>query len=176
MAGEVAWQGLTLGLFHRIRSGLIHSVEGLGEAALGWRPTPDSNSVGWLTWHVARGQDRNLAELLGASQLWLTDGWAGLFGRPADPYDTGLGHSAKEAVAFRSPGSADLLAYQGAVHELAERYLSEAPRDDLSRIVASPTLGNVHSVEERLQGLITDCLAHLGQIAMLRGLMPGDIR
>ncbi|MFE9118837.1 hypothetical protein [Streptomyces sp. NPDC007172] len=74
MSGEVAWQGLPLGLFNRIRSGLIRSVEGLGGVALGWRPTPDSNSAGWLAWHTARGQDRNLAELLGASQLWLPDG------------------------------------------------------------------------------------------------------
>lgn len=129
--------------------------------------------MGWLTWHVARGQDRNLSELMGDSQRWLSDGWADLFGRPADPSDTGFGHSFEQAASFRSPGSKGLLAYHGAVHDLAEHYLSAAPDDDLGRIVVSPTLGNVHTVEERLQGLITDSFAHLGQIAMLRGLTSG---
>ncbi|MFB7745357.1 DinB family protein [Streptomyces sp. NPDC056132] len=168
------WQELSLGLFRRVRRELIKSVDGLEDAALDWRPSPGSNSIAWLAWHVARGQDRNLSELMGDPQRWLFDGWADLFGRPADPSDTGLGHSAEQAAAFRSPGSKGLLAYHGAVHELAERYLAVAPGDDLGRIVASPTLGNVHTVEERLQGLITDSFAHLGQIAMIHGLMPGD--
>ncbi|MFI9605396.1 DinB family protein [Streptomyces sp. NPDC004069] len=173
MTAEVGWQGLSLGLFRRIRSELIKSVDGLEDAALDWRPSPGSNSMGWLTWHVARGQDRNLSELMGDSQRWLSDGWADLFGRPADPSDTGFGHSFEQAASFRSPGSKGLLAYHGAVHDLAEHYLSAAPDDDLGRIVVSPTLGNVHTVEERLQGLITDSFAHLGQIAMLRGLTSG---
>lgn len=176
MAGEAGWQALSLGLFRRIRSELIKSVDGLAGAALDWRPSPGSNSMGWLAWHIARGQDRNLSELMGDSQRWLSDGWADLFGRPADPCDTGFGHSAEQAAAFRSPASTSLLAYQGAVHDLAERYLSAAPGDDLGRIVVSPTLGNVHTVEERLQGLITDSFAHVGQIALLRGLLPGDIQ
>ncbi|MDT0346471.1 DinB family protein [Streptomyces litchfieldiae] len=172
MAREDGWQRLALGLFRRVRSELIKSVDGVGEAALDWRPSPGSNGIGWLAWHVARGQDRNLSELMGAPQRWLSDGWADRFGRPADPSDTGFGHSAAQAAAFRSPGSQVLLAYHGAVHDLAERYLRAAPDDDLGRIVVSPTLGNEHTVEERLRGLLTDSLAHLGQIAMLRGLMP----
>ncbi|MET7622273.1 DinB family protein [Streptomyces sp. NPDC005408] len=176
MVGQDAWQRLTLGLFRRVRSELIKSVDGVEDAALDWRPSPGSNSMGWLAWHVARGQDRNLSEIMGDSQRWLSEGWAGRFGRPADPSDTGLGHSAAQATAFRNPGSQVLLAYHGDVHELAEDYLSAAPCGDLGRTVVSPTLGNVHTVEERLQGLITDSFAHLGQIALLRGLMPGGGR
>lgn len=172
VAGQGGWQGLTLGLFQRVRSGLVRSVDEVGNTALDWRASPEGNSVGWLAWHIARGQDRNLSEMTGGPQVWLSNGWAVRFRRPADPADTGFGHSAQQAAAFRSPGHRELLAYHGAVHELAERYLLTAPDNDLSRVVVSPTLGNVHTVEERLQGLIMDCFAHLGQISLLQGLMP----
>jgi len=171
VSDDVGWQELTLGLFRRIRSDLVKTVDGAAIASLDWKASPASNSAGWLAWHIARGQDRNLSEMIGAPQVWVSDGWAVRFGRPADPSDTGFGHSEGQAAAFQSPEDHVLLAYHGAVHELAERYLSAAPDSDLGRVVVSPTLGNVHTVEERLRGLITDSFSHLGQIALLRGLM-----
>jgi hypothetical protein len=171
VAGEIGWQGLTLGLFRRVRSDLVRSVEGVGNAALDWKASPGGNSAGWLAWHIARGQDRNLSEMIGEPQVWVSNGWAVRFGRPADPSDTGFGHSTAKAAAFLSPGSRELLAYHGAVHEVAGQYLPTAPDNDLGRVVVSPTLGNVHTVEERLRGLVTDCFAHLGQISLLQGLM-----
>jgi hypothetical protein len=112
----------------------------------------------------------------GDPQVWVSGGWAARFGRPADPSDTGFGHSEAQAAAFESPESHVLLGYHGAVHELVEGYLSAAPDRDLNRTVVSPTLGNAHTVEERLRGLITDSFAHLGQIALLQGLMPDGVR
>ncbi|MFJ7157892.1 DinB family protein [Streptomyces sp. NPDC101118] len=170
MAG--GWQALALGLFRRVRIDLAQSVEGLGERELNWRPSSDSNSTAWLVWHVARGQDRNLSEVIGRPQLWLSGGWADRFGRPADPSDTGFGHSTDEMNAFLSPGGPLLLSYLDSVHELAENYLSSAPAEDLHRIAPSPTLGTADTVELRLQGQIADSFAHLGQIGTLRGLMP----
>lgn len=176
MIGDEGWRRLTLGLFRRIRSDLVTAVQGTGPAALAWKVSPASNSVGWLAWHIARGQDRNLSEMIGDQQVWVAAGWAARFGRPADPADTGFGHAAAQAAAFEAPESRLLLAYHGAVHEIAERYLAEAPDGDLGRVVVSPTLGNAHTVEERLRGLITDSFAHLGQIDLIRGLMPGGVR
>ncbi|MFD7233557.1 DinB family protein [Streptomyces sp. NPDC059881] len=169
MPGASSWQDLTLCLFRRVRSDLGEAVEGATAAELDQRRLPGVNSVGWLVWHIGRGQDRNLSEIVGSPQLWVSAGWAARFDRPADPCDTGFGHSATQAAAFRSPPVHVLLAYQAAAHELAERYLASAPDDDLGRIVASPTLGNTHTVEERLSGLLRDCFAHTGQIGLLRG-------
>jgi hypothetical protein len=166
---------LVLGLFRRARDDLARSLQGVRrEAVLDWRASASSNSAAWLAWHVARGQDRNLSELSGVRQLWVADGWADRFGRPADPGDTGFGHTADQAAAFRSPGAALLLAYHDVVHGLAERYLATAPPSDLARPVTSPTLGNTHTVEERLRGLLVDTFAHLGQIALVLGLAEGD--
>ncbi|MDT0347076.1 DinB family protein [Streptomyces litchfieldiae] len=163
------WQDLTLRLFRRIRSDLVAAIDGAPTAELNQRLLPATNSIGWLAWHIGRGQDRNLSEIIGSPQIWLSDGWAARFGRPADPGDTGFGHSPAEAADFRSPSVGLLLAYQAAAQEIAERYLTTAPDGDLSRIVVSPTLGNRHTVEERLSGLLRDCFAHTGQIALLRG-------
>lgn len=168
------WQRLALGLFRRARDDLARSLQGVGDEALEWRASETGNTAAWLAWHIARGQDRNLSELSGVRQLWVADGWADRFGRPADPADTGFGHSAEQAAAFRSPGAALLLAYQDATHGLAERYLRNAPSADLDRLVTSPTLGNIHTVEERLRGLCVDTFAHLGAVALILGLTEGD--
>ncbi|MFJ4873842.1 DinB family protein [Streptomyces sp. NPDC088745] len=175
MTAETGWQDLSLGLFRRLRAELVRSVDGLDDAALLWAPSPGANPIGWLVWHVARAQDRDLSEVMAAEQLWLTDGWADHFHLPADARDTGHGHSPAQAAAFRAPGAADLLAYQAAVHDRAERYLADAPAGDPARVVTSPTLRDDHTVQKRLQGLLTDSLAHVGQIALLRGLLPGRL-
>ncbi|MFF8598026.1 DinB family protein [Streptomyces sp. NPDC015232] len=171
-SGAGGWQGPALGLFRRVRVELAAALDCLDAEALDWRPVESVNSVGWLAWHIARGQDRNLSEMAGLPQLWVTEGWARRCGRPADPGDTGFGHSATQAAAFRSPSGELLLAYQAAVHDRAEGLLRAAPEGDLARVVASPTLGNTHTVEERLRGLVADSFAHLGQISLVRALFP----
>jgi hypothetical protein len=156
MTSGPGWQTLTLALFRRIRADLAESL------------TPEVESGHWLAWHIARGQDRNLSELTARPQLWLSAGWAARFHRAPDPADTGYGHTPSQAAAFRAPSLGLLLAYEAATHELAERYLLSAPDDDLPRLVVSPTLGNTHTVEERLTALIREGFAHTGQMALLR--------
>lgn len=165
---DAGWQRMTLRLFRRVRDDVRTLVAEATAEELDRRL--GTNSVGWLVWHISRGQDRNLSELTGSTQLWLADDWATRFERPADPSDTGFGHSAEQAAAFRSPPLELLLAYHDATHGLAEKYLASADDDDLGRLVVSPTLGNTQSVEERLAGQLHDSFAHAGQIGLLRGL------
>ncbi len=165
---DTGWQGLTLRMFRKARDDVRTSIDGATAEELDRRL--GSNSVGWLVWHISRGQDRNLSELTGSTQLWLADDWATRFDRPADPTDTGYGHSAEQAAAFRCPALEILLAYHDATHGLAEKYLASAADHDLGRLVVSPTLGNTHTVEERLAGQLHDSFAHAGQIGLLQGL------
>ncbi|MBP0460794.1 DinB family protein [Streptomyces montanisoli] len=106
------------------------------------------------------------SELLGRAQLWTADGWAGRFERPWDPADTGLGHTAAQAAAFRVPPPAGehLAAYASAAHARTLAYLAAAPPDDAARLVTSPTLRNTHTVEERLAALVRDGFEHVGQL------------
>jgi hypothetical protein len=166
---DVGWQGLTLRLFRRVRDDVRTLIAGATAEELDRRTA--ANSLGWLVWHISRGQDRNLSELTGTTQLWLAEDWAGRFGRQADPSDTGFGHSTDQAAAFRSPSVDILLAYHEATYGLAEDYLASAADEDLGRPVTSPTLGNTHTVEERLAGQLHDSFAHAGQIGLLRGAL-----
>ncbi|MER8094606.1 DinB family protein [Streptomyces goshikiensis] len=161
------WQGLALLMFRQVRAELTRMVQ---SGALGRDPGPDANSAAWLVWHVARGQDRNLSELAGLPQVYVEQGWAARFGRPADPSDTGYGHTPAEAAAFRgagAPGAAVLLGYLDAVHDRVEGYLAAAPAGDLARTAPSPTLGTAESVEARLAAQLADSLAHVGQLGLL---------
>ncbi|MCJ1677971.1 DinB family protein [Streptomyces sp. APSN-46.1] len=163
------WQGLALLMFQRVREELAGMV---AAGALDRTPEPDANSAAWLVWHIARGQDRNLSEVAGLPQVYVEQGWAARFGRPADPSDTGYGHTPAQAAAFRgaaAPGAAELLGYLDAVHDRVERYLAAAPDGDLARTAPSPTLGTADPVEARLAGQLSDSLAHLGQLGLLLG-------
>ncbi|MFD4133907.1 DinB family protein [Streptomyces goshikiensis] len=161
------WQGLALLMFRQVREELTRMVYA---GALDRDPGPDANGAAWLVWHVARGQDRNLSEVAGLPQVYVEQGWAARFGRPADPSDTGYGHTPAKAAAFRgadAPGAAVLLGYLDAVHDRVERYLAEAPAGDLARTAPSPTLGTAESVEARLAAQLADSLAHVGQLGLL---------
>ncbi|MCX4527880.1 MULTISPECIES: DinB family protein [unclassified Streptomyces] len=161
------WQGLALRMFRQVRDELTAAVTA---GALDRPSRPDANSAAWLVWHIARGQDRNLSEIAGLPQVYVEQGWATRFGRPADPSDTGYGHTPAQASAFRgagAPGAAELLGYLDAVHERVERCLTAAPAGDLARIAPSPTLGTAETVEARLAAQLADSLAHLGQLGTL---------
>ncbi|MFD9357636.1 DinB family protein [Streptomyces sp. NPDC060031] len=170
------WQSLALSLFRRVREETTRMADMAGRVPTGPAGDPEANSPAWLVWHIARGQDRNLSEIAGLPQLYVSQGWAERFGRPADPADTGYGHTAAQAAAFRgagAPGAALLTGYLDAVHARVEAYLAAAPAEDHARIAPSPTLGTAQTVEERLAGQLADSLAHLGQLGLL--LEPGRV-
>ncbi|MER5935469.1 DinB family protein [Streptomyces sp. NPDC002054] len=158
MTTHEGWQELTLELFRRVRAELAEVLAEDDPA----RVAAGGNSVGWLVWHVLRGQDRNLSEVAGTPQLWVS-GWAERFGRPADPADTGYGHTRAEAGAFAAARD-QLAGYAEAVQAMIEQYLAGAPEGDLRRVAASSTLGTADTVAERLAGQLQDSFMHLGQI------------
>jgi len=169
------WQQLTMELFWRIAHDLEHALEGLTVEEVHHQPGPASNSIAWLAWHLTRSHDRNISELAGHEQLWITGGWYALFKRSPDPTDTGFGHSAAEAAAFRAPDSHLLLDYHRAVVERIRQYILEGLSEgDLDREVYSPTLQNRATVRRRLAGIISEGFQHVGQAAYGRGLLAGQ--
>ncbi|MCX5194587.1 DinB family protein [Streptomyces sp. NBC_00249] len=170
-------QGLARRMFGAAHEELTALARSADPADLGRVPLPGANSPAWLLWHVARGEDRNLSEIAGLPQLYVDQGWAARFGRPADPRDTGYGHTPAQAAAFTgtsAPGVQPLLGYLEAVLELrVEAYLASAPDGDGARTAPSPTLGTAETVEARLAGQLADSLAHLGQLGLLLGAPAG---
>ncbi len=161
-------------LYGRIAPLSRAAVDGLDSGALNYRPTPESNHIGWLVWHVARVLDHQICEQSGDQQLWLDGEWADRLGRSAEADDIGFGHTPEQVAAVRIDDAAALLSYLDAVDERTRAYLGGLSGPDLDRVVDTSydppvTLG------VRLVSVADDCLQHAGQASYLRGLLghPG---
>jgi len=168
------WPQLVMDIFNRISQELEGVLDGLTTDEINQQPRPDGNSIGWLVWHLTRSHDRNMSEVAGKEQLWTSDGWHARFNRPPNPAETGYGHSAEEAAAFKVPDSNTILEYHHAVVERIREYINgNLTETDLGRESESPTLGSVNTVRQRLVGVLNDGFQHVGQAAYVRGLLKG---
>lgn len=156
-------------LFGRIGPTTTRAVDGLGEDALTARVDPGANTIAWLAWHLARGQDAQVAAAVGREQVWTRDGWARRFGLPFDDRATGYGQSAADVGHVRASDDL-LLGYVHAVQVESHDVLAALTDDDLDRVVDEAwdppvTLG------VRLVSIAVDSLQHAGQAAYVRGVL-----
>ena len=156
--------------FSRIPDEARRAVRGLTPAQLVEAPAEGANTIGWLVWHLARGQDAQVAAVAGTEQVYASGSWAARFGLDADPGDTGYGHGPDEVLAVRPESAQALLDYLDAVHAATLRFLSTLADDDLDRVVDDAwdppvTLG------VRLVSILDDDVQHAGQAAYVRGLL-----
>jgi hypothetical protein len=170
------WAALANELVRRVQRDLEAVLSDIDPAWLDRPVGPGANPIGWLAWHLTRSHDRNVSELSGREQLWTGQGWAARFGRDPDPAETGFAHTAEQVAAFVSPPAPQLIAYHRAVVEMVSRYLADAGDDELDRVTTSPTLGDTRTVRDRMAGILTEGLEHVGQMAYLRGLYQVDSR
>ncbi|MEX2598135.1 MAG: DinB family protein [Dehalococcoidia bacterium] len=128
---------------------------------------PDSNPIGWLTWHLTRSRDTIMSSVCGVKSLWETE-WAGKFGMEANPprYEPGNVHTF-------DPKDFDTI--QGYFQAVAARTMELAKglsESDLERMIESPMAGRPPaSVAARLQTILNDNIQHMGQVAYLRGML-----
>lgn len=154
----------------RIRDHADAAVDGLSEDQLAASPG-GGNSIAWLVWHLARGQDAQVADVAGTEQVWTAQGFHDRFGLPFGPGATGYGQSAEEVAQVRV--DAELLsAYLHAVHDASLAFVSGLGEADLDRVVDDRwdppvTLG------ARLVSIVDDDAQHVGQAGYARGLLGG---
>ena len=157
--------------FGRIREEVHQAVDNLSREDLAFRAAPDANSIAWLVWHLTRIQDDHVAAAAGMEQVWTAKGWAGRFGLPFDPRETGYGHDSSQVADVQA--DAELLAdYYDEVHEQTLRYVATLTDEDLDRVVDTSwdppvTLG------VRLISVIADDLEHAGAALFVRGIVTG---
>ncbi|BBZ00950.1 hypothetical protein MCHIJ_03870 [Mycolicibacterium chitae] len=168
---NAAVQELLRDAFTRLVEHSDELTDGLTDEVSFYRPTEDANSIAWLIWHSARGQDLQVADIAGVEQVWTSEGWVDRFGLDLPRADMGYGHSSAEVAKVRV--SADLLAaYYQAVHAMTLDYVTSLTDEELGRIVDDnwdpPVTASV-----RLVSIVDDCAQHLGQAAYLRGIAPG---
>ncbi|MDF9877808.1 mycothiol transferase [Cellulosimicrobium cellulans] len=156
-------------LFGRIGPTATRAVDGLGEDALAARIDPGANTIAWLAWHLARGQDAQVTAAVGREQVWTRDGWARRFDLPFDDGATGYGQSAADVGRVRASDDL-LLGYVHAVQVESQDVLAALTDEDLDRVVDEAwdppvTLG------VRLVSIAVDSLQHAGQAAYVRGVL-----
>jgi hypothetical protein len=161
---------LLIELYGRIPPLARQAVEGISVEDLNAAPSPGTNPIGWLVWHLTRVQDHHVAELLDTDQVWVGDGWASHFGLAPDPSNIGYGHSAGEVAAVQPEGPEVLVDYLEEVGARTQAMLEGLAPTDLDRVVDQRwdppvTLG------VRLVSIADDSLQHAGQAAYVRGLL-----
>src|SRR3990172_7137462 len=102
-------QKLMTDAFEQVVAEVERLLNGLTRDDVLRQPQRDSNSIGWMVWHLTRIQDFGISKLMGEEQLWIKNRWYSKFNRKRDPRDVGSGHSGAEVSAFQVPDTKTLL-------------------------------------------------------------------
>ena len=168
------WQQLLIDGLSRVHDSMERTLDGLTQQELDKQLKPDANSIGWLCWHVIRGQDKSIVYLSGkGEQLWIRDKWHAKFFRPADPKDTGFKHTPEQVAAFKSPDAKTFIGYHRAVLEITKDYVNSLTEADLDRKLDEPWFTPTPTVGVRMISRLEEGLLHIGQAAYIRGLIQG---
>lgn len=167
------WQELLVDGFGRVLEVLERALPGVSPEMLSKQPSADTNSMGWLAWHLTRLQDHHVSDLMGEEQIYIKDGWYAKFGRPAQTQDIGSGHTPAQVAAFKSPDPEVFIDYYRAVFDRTVRYIRGLSLDDLDRELNEPQYTPLPTVGVRLISVLADDLQHAGQLAYVRGLLEG---
>jgi hypothetical protein len=155
--------------FGRVREHVHGVLDGIDEAWLTRTPTDGVNPIGWLVWHIARGQDLQIAMLVDDEQEWVTGDWAPRFGLEPDPWNMGYGHTPEQVAAVRPESVQVLVDYYDAVWSRTRPMLERVTTADLDRVVDENWDPPV-TMGVRLVSIVDDDVQHAGQAWFLRGL------
>ncbi len=140
------------------------TCEGLTSEQLVWRPTPVSNNIGFILWHLVRNEDARVTSSDGPPELWVADEWHRKFGHPVSAPDPG-DRMGLQSLAI--PTLDVLLGYAEVVHERTIAFVSTLTAEKLDGPM--PTEPR-QTVAGSLRHMITHKNHHHGQIDYLRGL------
>ena len=145
---------------------LLATCQGLSQEQVLWRPLPHANNIGFILWHLARGEDTIISNMNAPEPtLWVSEGWHEKFNQPVEAPDPG------DRMGLQSlpiPDVDVLLEYSKAVHRKSQRFLALLLAERLAQ--AHDPLHPQHTVAAALRHLITHNNNHHGQIDYIRGL------
>ena len=149
------------------------ALEDVDDELIGSQPNDQSNSMGWLLWHMSRVVDRFIHTWCqDAPQLWAKDGWYEKFGLDEDINNTGQGWSEQQVAAWQLPAKNLLVDYYDGVKAAAKEYILTLSASDLERQITIPPRPTA-SIGSFLGVMVYDNCVHGGQIAYLRGYYKG---
>ena len=148
---------------------LKSALDGLDEYELHWRPTPESNTIDWIVWHMARTEDYWINTRLSEREtIWVDQGWRERIGVYVD--GTGYGQTLDHIRTMPELDVSVLMAYYKAVRErTTEFFTDEIEEEDLGKVLESP--GTESFTYAKVLGHLL--AEHLGQIDYIRGMIRG---
>lgn len=158
--------------FARIPALVRAAVEGANRYELISRLDPDANSLLWLTWHIGREQDlqlAQLAQLAGREQVWVSGDWRARTGLEVADEDVGYGNTSEQVARIDAPAD-ELLAYVDAVGAFAQEVLRGFDDVALDEVVDASWNPPVTRAV-RLVSILGDAFEHAGQAAFVRGVL-----
>lgn len=135
-----------------------------------FQPTPESNHIDFIVWHMARVEDTlfNRA-ILRRSDLWEREGWGDKLGISAE--GNGYRFGAEQAANLPNFSLDDLMDYYRSVRGEIVEYIDTLTEDDLDAL-PNPRRPE-YPVGETLKHIIVEEAQHVGQIAYIRGIQRG---
>ena len=156
---------------HNRVGGVLHrAVGGLAPGQLTWRADPEANTIAWLAWHAARGEDAQVADVAGTEQVWTAQGWA----EPVRAAVRRRRHRVRSGQRRGRPGAGD--------RGRAARLLRRGGGSDegvpwvgwgwpISIGWSTSGWDPPVTLGVRLVSVVSDSLQHAGQASFLRGLL-----
>ena len=149
---------------------LERALDGLTPEERRFRPTPQSNHIDFIVWHMARVEDSIVNRRLRRDrQIWERDGWHERLELPREGIGEGL--SAEEAANLPSFSFHTLMEYYNSVRSQTLLYMDSLTDENLNRI-PDPDRPE-WTVAAILGHLIVEEAQHVGQIAYIRGMLRG---
>ncbi|MCZ6538520.1 MAG: DinB family protein [Chloroflexi bacterium] len=152
---------------------LARSLGGLELEEARWMPTPESNHILWILWHMGRMEDMWGSYLRGGvgPSACIEGGWADRLG--IDPARNGVGDSTEQVRGFPDVSVEEVTAYWQAARDLLIPSVEMVTLDMLE--ITRPELWP--GAPERAPNLLwalgripVENSQHTGQIAYIRGL------
>ena len=115
------------------------AIEDADDSLLGGQPNDQSNSIGWLLFHMNRIVDRFVHTWCQDSpQLWAKDGWHHRFGLDDDINNTGQGWTQEQVSTWQLPSKEILVGYYDSVKAVAREYIQPLSASELGREITNP--------------------------------------
>lgn len=146
------------------------ALEGLTPEERRFQPTPDSNHIDFIVWHMARVEDTlfNRA-ILRRPDMWERGGWSEKLGIA----DEGNGYrfSSEQVASLPVFSLEDLMEYYRAVRVEFFAYIDSLSDEDLDRL-PNPRRPE-YPIGETLKHIVVEEAQHVGQVAYIRGMQRG---
>ena len=163
--------GFLRGSLRNLHNSLDASVKDLSSDQLHWVPPGSAaNHIGNTLWHYVRTEDNIVQFILQNRKptVWIEGGYHERFG--LDKVAQGTGMSTADAQALRLPPLAGWMAYQTAVWQATDAYLSSIDDAALDATVKVMPFGEIPARQALSAVCLTHGHAHFGEICVLRVL------